>query len=79
MLFFGGIWRTLILWTRKAVAYLKQVLLGPPTRSLEDSAQESLNSGGPAHQISERRVVVSVLGTILVIFWQECICFLPLS
>lgn len=56
VLFFGGIWKTFGLWTRKAVEYLKQVLLGHPTRSLEDSAQDGLNCGGPANKISERRM-----------------------
>lgn len=54
MLFLGGIWKTLELWTRKVVEYCKWGLMGPPSRRLEDNSTEcKVNYGVPAHEVLE--------------------------
>ena len=45
MLFVGGIWKTLGLWTRKAVEHFKQTLTRHSSRSMEDSAEGYLRRG----------------------------------
>jgi hypothetical protein len=42
MLLYGGIWKTLGLWTRKAIVHIRQNLIGHPSRIMENGAKGTL-------------------------------------
>ena len=68
MLLFGGMWHSGF-WIRKAVKCFKWGLKGQPSRTMKDSdAEGDLNCGGLAQEVSEKRNL-SILETVLVIFW----------
>lgn len=63
--------KTLLLLTRKAVAHFKLSLMGHSNRIIEHSSAEShVYFNGPAQEF-QRRMLVSGLKTILVIFEQR--------
>lgn len=53
MLFVGGTWKTLGLWTRKGVGHLEYGLMGFPSKSIEDHALGDLSYRDPDQEISE--------------------------
>ena len=74
MLLFEGIW-TRGPWIRKVLELCKFCLMGNLYRNMEDS--------GAGHDLNckclDQEFSVCGLGTHLVILWEECGCFLPLS
>ena len=61
------------LWDRKAAQCFKLGLMGLTSWSMEDSSAEGdLNCGGPAQEVSEEKILVCILKTIIiVIVWQR--------
>lgn len=57
MLLVGRIWKIWGYWTRKAVGCFKWAWKGHICRSMEDNAEGNLNSGAPAQELSEGKVI----------------------
>lgn len=59
MLFVGGIWKTLGLWTRRVVGGFELGLMYHPSRSMEDSAEGNLICGNPVQEVSQQKNIIS--------------------
>lgn len=62
MLFVGGIWKTLGLWTSKVVGHFKQGLIGHTIRSVKESAKGDLNCGDPDQGVQKNQGCPSMEG-----------------
>jgi hypothetical protein len=69
MLFVGGIWKTLGLWTRREAGCFKQGLMSHLGRNRKTVLRG--NCGGQLKMFLRERILLSSLENILVIFWQR--------
>lgn len=69
----GGMW-ALGLWIRKTIGHYKGGLMGNTSKSMEDSRVQ-----GIWLKKFQRKILTCGLEIILLIFWQKCVWFSPLS
>jgi hypothetical protein len=79
LLFAGGLWKILGVWTRKAVECSKWDLVGHPVGTWKTGLRVISMVGAQLNKLRKVRILISGSENILGIFWQSVAAFLPLS